>query len=52
MDKSNSKQKIIMNIFMILLALFSFIIAINTYDMSQNQLQVDKINHQPHFIFH
>ena len=51
MDKSNSKQKIIMNIFMILLALFSFIIAINTYDMFQNQLQVDKINHQPHFIF-
>jgi hypothetical protein len=51
MGQSNDGQKTIMNILMALLTVFSIIIAFNTYNISQNQLHVDKINHQPHFIF-
>ena len=51
MGLPDDRQKTVMNILIFLLTIVSIIIAVNTYHISQNQLQVDKINHQPHFIF-
>nr|WP_321497998.1 hypothetical protein [uncultured Methanolobus sp.] len=51
MSKSNDRHNILMSFLMLLLTVDAVIIAVNTYHISQNQLQVDKINHQPHFIF-
>lgn len=50
-DLDINKQKEFTNMCIVLLTIASILIAYNAYNISQNQLMVDKINHQPDFSF-